>query len=71
VLAFDGVIGSSCWCVQSLAKQVMGLSKFRKFDTAPAGRFSLADDAFERLLPAISLYCRFWPNSVFAALPDS
>jgi hypothetical protein len=47
--------------VQSLAKQVMGLSKYRKFDTAPAGRFSLADDGFERLLPAIALYCRFWP----------
>jgi len=48
--------------VQSLAKQVMGLSKYRKFDTAPAGRFSLADDGFERRLPAISLSCRFWPT---------
>jgi hypothetical protein len=27
----------------------MGLSKYRKFETAPAGSFSLADDGFERL----------------------
>jgi hypothetical protein len=45
---FDGVIGSSFWCVQSLARQVMGLSKCRKFETTTASgssQFSFRRDA--------------------------